>query len=199
MIAYLGAFTSVFRGQLSSDWVQQCMTRHIPNAGSFSLQTILGNPVLIREWTLAGLPSDSFSVENAIITQKARRWPLFIDPQGQANKWIRNMEKKREIKILKFSDGNYLKILENCIRVGYPVLMENVYEELDPAIEPLLQKQIFKKGNSWNIRLGDTTIEYSKDFKFYMTTKLRNPHYLPEVSTKVTLLNFMITYEGLSD
>lgn len=109
------------------------------------------------------------------------------------------MEKEREIKIMKFSDGNYLKILENCIRIGNPVLMENVYEELDPAIEPLLQKQIFKKGNSLNIRLGDTTIEYSKDFKFYMTTKLRNPHFLPEVSTKVTLLNFMITYEGLAD
>lgn len=37
------------------------------------------------------------------------------------------------------------------------------------------------------------------DFQFYITTKLRNPHYLPEVSTKVTLLNFMITYEGLTD
>jgi dynein heavy chain, axonemal len=37
------------------------------------------------------------------------------------------------------------------------------------------------------------------DFRFYITTKLRNPHYLPEVSTKVTLLNFMITFEGLSD
>jgi dynein heavy chain len=109
------------------------------------------------------------------------------------------MEKEREIKIMKFTDGNYLKILENCIRVGYPVLIENVNEEMDPAIEPLLQKQIFKKGSSLNIRLGDTTIEYSKDFKFYMTTKLRNPHYLPEVSTKVTLLNFMITYEGLAD
>jgi len=32
-----------------------------------------------------------------------------------------------------------------------------------------------------------------------MSTKLRNPHYLPEVSTKVTILNFMITYEGLCD
>ena len=32
-----------------------------------------------------------------------------------------------------------------------------------------------------------------------MTTKLRNPHYLPEVSVKVTLLNFMITPEGLED
>jgi dynein heavy chain len=70
---------------------------------------------------------------------------------------------------------------------------------LDPAIEPLLQKQIVKKGNNLTLKIGDTIIEYNKNFKFYMTTKLRNPHYLPEVSTKVTLLNFMITYEGLTD
>lgn len=36
-------------------------------------------------------------------------------------------------------------------------------------------------------------------FRFYMTTKLRNPHYLPEVVVKVTLLNFMITPIGLED
>jgi dynein heavy chain len=109
------------------------------------------------------------------------------------------MEKGRKIKILKFSNPNYLRDLENAIPFGTPILMENVGEEMDPAIEPVLQKQIFKKGSSWNIRLGDNTIEYNRDFKFYMTTKLRNPHYLPEVSTKVTLINFMITYEGLSD
>lgn len=77
--------------------------------------------------------------------------------------------------------------------------MENVYEELDPAIEPLLQKQIVVKGGSMTLKLGDAIIEYAKEFKFYLTTKLRNPHYLPEVSTKVTLINFMITFEGLSD
>jgi dynein heavy chain len=49
------------------------------------------------------------------------------------------------------------------------------------------------------IRLGDNIIEYSQDFRFYITTKLRNPHYLPELSTKVSLLNFMITPEGLED
>lgn len=49
------------------------------------------------------------------------------------------------------------------------------------------------------LKMGDAVIDYDKAFKFYMTTKLRNPHYLPEVSTKVTLINFMITYEGLSD
>lgn len=39
----------------------------------------------------------------------------------------------------------------------------------------------------------------SDNFRFYITTKLRNPHYLPEISVKVTLLNFMITPEGLQD
>lgn len=49
------------------------------------------------------------------------------------------------------------------------------------------------------IRLGDSIIEYSSDFKFFITTKLRNPHYMPELATKVLLLNFMITPEGLED
>ena len=47
--------------------------------------------------------------------------------------------------------------------------------------------------------MGEKVLEYSPDFNFYLTTKLRNPHYLPEICTKVTLLNFMITNEGLND
>ena len=79
------------------------------------------------------------------------------------------------------------------------MLLENVGEELDPILEPLLLKQTFKQGGTLCIRLGDSTIEFSKDFRFYMTTKLPNPHYMPETSVKVTLLNFMITTEGLQD
>lgn len=109
------------------------------------------------------------------------------------------MGKEEKIKVLKFTEKSYLKVLESCIRMGTPCLIENVGEELDPAIEPLLQKQLVKRGNSYSIKIGDGIIEYAINFKFYLTTKLRNPHYLPEVSTKVTLINFMITYEGLSD
>jgi dynein heavy chain len=77
--------------------------------------------------------------------------------------------------------------------------MENVGEELDPALEPLLLKQTFKQSGVIMIQLGDSAVEYSDSFRFYMTTKLRNPHYLPEVAVKVVVLNFMITPEGLSD
>jgi dynein heavy chain len=199
MIAYLGAFNSVFRDELADEWVRQSEEKKVPNSGKFSLSEVLGDPVVIRNWTIQGLPADQFSIENAIITEKTRRWPLYIDPEGQANKWIRNMGKEHSIKVLKFSDGKYLKFLEASIQMGHPVLIENVGEDLDPAIEPLLQKSIVKKGNSMTLKLGDSVIEYNKNFKFYLTTKLRNPHYLPEVSTKVTLINFMITYEGLTD
>ena len=80
MISYLGAFTSVYRSNLAEQWVDFCQNKEIPNSGQFSLERVLGNPVIIRNWSLAGLPNDAFSVENAIINQKTRRWPLFIDP-----------------------------------------------------------------------------------------------------------------------
>ena len=75
--------------------------------------------------------------------------------------------------------------VEMLFQFGQPCLIENVGEELDPALEPVLLKQTFKQGNVNYLRLGDHTVEYSRDFKLYITTRLRNPHYLPEVSVKV--------------
>lgn len=54
-------------------------------------------------------------------------------------------------------------------------------ETLDPALEPILLKQTFVLGGRTLIRLGDSDIDYDKNFRFYMTTKMANPHYLPEV------------------
>lgn len=72
------------------------------------------------------------------------------------------------------------------------MLIENVGAELDAALEPLLLRQTFKQSGSICIRLGDNVIEYSDKFKLYITTKLRNPHYSPEISAKVNtqVLNF---------
>ena len=143
--------------------------------------------------------SSSKGIDYFFLCSNAHRWPLMIDPQGQANKWIKNMEKAKNLHVIKLTDSDFVRTLENCIQFGTPVLLENIGEELDPILEPLLLKQTFKQGGSVCIKLGDSTIEYSKDFRFYITTKLRNPHYLPETAVKVTLLNFMITMEGLED
>ncbi|KAM3608317.1 uncharacterized protein V6R79_023014 [Siganus canaliculatus] len=199
IVAYLGAFTSSYRQDQIEEWMNLCKSREIPCSPNVSLMNSLGDPVKIRAWTIAGLPSDSFSTDNGIIISNARRWPLMIDPQGQANKWVKNMEKASSLHVIKLSDADFVRSLENCIQFGTPVLLENVGEELDPILEPLLLKQTFKQGGAMCIRLGDSTIEYAPDFRFYITTKLRNPHYLPETSVKVTLLNFMITPTGIQD
>ncbi|KAM6178382.1 dynein axonemal heavy chain 7 [Rhynchocyon petersi] len=199
VVAYLGAFTSSYRQNQMKEWINLCKKADIPCSDDYSLMGTLGEAVTIRTWNIAGLPSDSFSIDNGIIIMNARRWPLMIDPQGQANKWVKNMEKTNSLQVIKLNDADYVRTLENCIQFGTPVLLENIGEELDPILEPLLLKQTFKQGGSTCIRLGDSIIEYAPDFRFYITTKLRNPHYLPETSVKVTLLNFMITPEGMQD
>ncbi|XP_062872057.1 dynein axonemal heavy chain 12 [Trichomycterus rosablanca] len=199
VIAYLGAFTAGFRQDCTKEWTKLCKSRKIPSSVDFSLSKTLGDPIKIRAWNISGLPTDSFSIDNGVIVSNSRRWPLMIDPQGQANKWVKNSEKENKLNVIKLTDTDYMRTLENCIQFGTPVLLENVGEELDPSIEPLLLKQIFKQGGMDCIRLGESVIEYSSDFRFYITTKLRNPHYLPELATKVSLLNFMITPEGLED
>lgn len=49
------------------------------------------------------------------------------------------------------------------------------------------------------MKFGDRMLDYHDNFRFYLTTKLSNPHYPPEVCVKVTLINFMVTPDGLED
>uniref|UniRef100_A0A8C4WR96 Dynein, axonemal, heavy chain 12 n=1 Tax=Eptatretus burgeri TaxID=7764 RepID=A0A8C4WR96_EPTBU len=199
VIAYLGAFTAAFRQECVHSWTKLCKEKKISCSNEFSLSKTLGEPIKIREWNIAGLPTDNFSIDNGVIVHNSRRWPLMIDPEGQANKWVKNAERDNKLTVIKLSDGDYMRSLENCVQFGTPLLLENLGQELDPSLEPLLLKQTFKQGGVECIRLGENVVEYSRDFRFYITTKLRNPHYMPELATKVSLLNFMITPEGLED
>lgn len=94
-------------------------------------------------WNSCGLPRDRVSTENAILVTQAGRWPLMIDPQEQANRWIRQMETSKNLKIVKLTDSNFIRVLEMAIRIGTPVLLEEVGETLDPMLGPILLKQTF--------------------------------------------------------
>ena len=89
-----------------------------------------------------------------------------IDPQGQANKWVKNMEKQNNMNIIRLAQNDYPRILENAIQFGQPILLENIGQELDAMLEPVLLKLIFKQGGAWCIKLGDSVIEYNSDFRY---------------------------------
>jgi dynein heavy chain len=68
---------------------------------------------------------------------------------------------------------------------------------LDATLDPLLSRQIKKKGNSYILELGGDPIDYDPKFKLYLMTKLFNPHYRPEVAAQCTIINFIVTESGL--
>lgn len=188
-IAYLGAFTSAYRNSLVMEWRRRLTEATIPHTENSNIRTVLGDPVQIRAWNLAGLPTDAQSVEAGIIMSKARRWPLMIDPQGQAAKFIKRLGLQKfadtGLDVVKLSDKNFLQSFENAVRFGKWVLLEDIGETLDPALEPLLLQQIVNVKGVPHIKLGDSTLPYNDQFHLYITTKLPNPHYAPELQVKV--------------
>jgi len=201
MLSYAGPFTAAFRADFEKSWVEEMTSYGITANPDCGMRSVLGEPVKIQQWVVCALPNDALSIENGIIIDRSRRWPLMIDPQRQANKYIKNMGKDTEtgIDVCKLSEKNFLRTLELGIQFGKWILLENIGLTLDPALEPVLLQQKIKDGSGFIIKLGDKSINYSDTFKFFMTTTLPNPHYSPETSVKVTLLNFAITPTGLED
>ena len=81
-------------------------------------------------------------------------------------------------------------------RYGKPFLFENLDEELDPMVDPVLEKKIVLVNGQKMITLGDNQLEWNDSFMLYMTTKLSNPKYTPEVMGKASIVNCVITLEG---
>ena len=163
------------------------------------MESCLGEPIVVKKWVMNGLPSDAFSRENGMIIKETSRWPLLIDPQSQANKWIKNHEADNKLVVSKQTDHDFVRNLENAVQFGFSFLIENASEEMDSILDPLLSKQFFKNQGVVSIKIGENILEFAKTFRLFITSKMRNPNYTPEISTKVTLVNFMITKEGLED
>lgn len=79
-----------------------------------------------------------------------------------------------------------MRTIENAIQFGSPILLENVPESLDPVLEPVLLKQVVTVGGISSIRMGDNNVEYDPNFRLYISTKMTNPHYPPELCVKVS-------------
>nr|XP_034195945.1 dynein heavy chain 1, axonemal-like [Osmia lignaria] len=196
-IAYLTPFTDKYRDSLLTSW--QKLLEGVPHTPGSDPVSTLGDQVEIRRWQIEGLPRDMLSVENAVLAMHSNRWPLFIDPQAQANKWIRSMYKESGISVAKMSDKDILRVLETCVRFGRVCLIENVGIELEAGLDPILLRSLFEHGGQWCVKIGETIVPYSPDFRLFLTTRLSNPHYTPDVSVKILLVNFALTTTGLED
>ncbi|XXQ31198.1 Dynein heavy chain, cytoplasmic [Plasmodiophora brassicae] len=197
-VSYIGAFDQDFRLSLwRGRWLPDLVEKGIPLTPDITPFAVLTNEATIAAWKNEGLPADTISLENGAIITQCQRWPLLIDPQLQGVKWIRGREK--DLKVVSLTGPKWLNIVSNAVQNGYTVLIENLSEEIDGLLDPIISRSFFKRGRSLFIRLGGEEVSYDENFQLYLQTKLSNPHYKPEVAAQCTLINFIVTEGGLEE
>ena len=201
-ISYLGCFTKPYRVDLmDKKWLPYLKKtdKTIPMSLGFigaNVLSLLVDDAIIAGWNNEGLPSDAMSIENASILTNSIKWPVMIDPQLQGIKWIKN-KYGQKLTVIRLGQKGYLDIVEECVTSGGYLLIENMPEEIDAVLDPLLGRQLIKKGTA--IKLGEKEVEYHPDFQLYLHSKMANPHYKPELQAQTTLINFTVTKTGLED
>merc|ERR1719409_1163451 len=202
-VTYCGPFNSEFREKLNYDmFLKETHSRGVPASDKVDLVSFLVDQGTVGEWNLEGLPSDDLSIQNGIMVTRSSRFPLMVDPQGQANRWIKSREAERIEKspkntVTTLAAKNLKDQLEFTMGEGLCLLIENVENEVDPLLDPVLEKAIIKKGKNLYINVSDQNMDYSPKFCLYMTSRLPNPHFSPELSAKCTVIDFTVTLKGL--
>jgi dynein heavy chain len=165
----------------------------------FSFSAFMGNPIIVRKWHAMGLPSGNTSVENALLCLEGKTWPLIIDPQSQALDWITNMDKEHKLAVSSFNQPDFIRTLESSIHFGTPLVLENMEQDIDPIIDPVLLHEEYRLEGRLTIKIRDKFIPYNENFKLYMLTKHANPYLSQELATKVNVINFSITPTALQE
>lgn len=208
-VSYIGAFDAPLRDSLwRQSWLEDLVSREIPITEGIDPLSVLANDAEVATWSNQGLPADRISRENAAIVTNCMRWPLMIDPQLQGIKWVNAMEGAccgdfeetgKKMLTVQLTHKNWLRDLKQAIQNGWVLIVENLGEEVDSVLEPVLMRQVVRRGHNEFVRLAGEDISYDKGFRLYLQTKLSNPHYRPEIAAQCTILNFLVTETGLED
>ncbi|XP_045541937.1 dynein axonemal heavy chain 5 [Papilio machaon] len=198
-LSYCGPYNQEFRNSLFHTWMGILQSKHIPVTDNLNITNMLVESATISEWTLQGLPNDELSVQNALIVTKSSSYPLLVDPQSQGKNWIKNKESTNELQITSLNHKYFRTHLEDSLSLGRPLLIEDVGVELDPVIDNVLEKNFIKSGSIEKVIVGDKECDVMPGFMLYITTKLPNPAYSPEISAKTSIIDFTVTMQGLED
>ncbi len=197
-LAYIGFYDAFYRKALKESAKQILNSNDILFDNNIDEVDWLTKPNDKIIWQKHNLPVDNICLENAAILQRFNRYPLIIDPSGQATDFIRSFYSSKKLNSTSFNDQNFLKTLESGLRFGYPVLVQDV-EKIDPIMNSLLNKEIHKTGGRNLIRIGDQEIDFSPTFNMFMITRDPSCQFTPDLCSRVTFLNFTITPSSLQN
>lgn len=204
-VSYCGPFNQQFRRILiKGKFRQDCEDRGVPVTSTLDDETIihfLADVGTLGDWSQEGLPQDTLSIQNGILVTRCSRYPLLVDPQAQALGWIRNREQSNlpSWQYTSLNDPRLRDKLEYCLGEGKTMIIAQVAEEIDPILDPVLERQVVVKGKKQYIVVADKMMDFNPRFCLYFITRLANPNFAPELQAKTTVVDFTVTQYGLEE
>jgi len=195
-LAYGGFFDQHYREVMWQDWSNHLMEANVKFKTELSFTEYLSTADDRLSWQSKSLPADNLTTENAIMLKRFNRYPLIIDPTGQATTFLLNEYKERKITVTSFLDEAFLKVLESALRFGNPLLIQDV-EHLDPILNAVLNKEIRRTGGRVLIRIGNQDIDFSPAFTMFLSTRDPSVEFSPDICSRVTFVNFTMTRSSL--
>ena len=173
-LCYSGCFDNSSRSLLLERWVCVLEDLHIhvrklpeEEGEGMDITSMLSSPVQQMNWKASGLNTDRQALENAILLERGDRYPLVIDPSGQAESFLKAQYAQKNLTVTSYHDPHFTKTLSSAIRFGNPLLVKDT-DRVDPTLYPLLNKESRSSGGRTLIRLGTDEVDVSPAFTLFL-------------------------------
>ena len=195
-LAYGGYFDQQFRQTLFHSWANHLSLSELAFREDLARTEYLSTPDERLQWQQSSLPTDDLCTENAIMLKRFNRYPLLIDPSGQATEFILKEFSQRKVTKTSFLDESFRKNLESALRFGNPILVQDA-ESYDPILNPVLNRELKKTGGRVLVTIGDQDIDLSPAFTMVLSTRDPSVQFSPDICSRVTFVNFTVTRSSL--
>jgi dynein heavy chain 1 len=209
-MAYGGYYDQQYRKTMTENWLHQLSLSGINFKTPNPVTEYLSTADERLSWQHNSLPVDDLCTENAIILKRFNRYPLIIDPSGRVTEFLEkecrdkerkknggNQKSERKLTVTSFLDNSFTQQLENSLRFGNPILIQDA-EHLDPILNNVLNKEYQKTGGRVLIQLGKSgDIDIAPSFELFLSTRDPSANFAPDICSRTTLVNFTVTQSSL--
>lgn len=196
LIAYAGYFDQAMRETLWEEWQRMLRDGGIPHRPALSVRDMLVSADTQAAWIAHGLPSDALAMDNAVIMEHCTRYPLLIDPTGDAGTYLERRFRDEKLASASCLDAGFVKVLESALRFGTPLLLTDA-EHLDPVLLPVLKQERRRTGGRVLVRVAQQDVDCAPTFRLFLTTRDANIALPPHLFCRVQMVNFTTTRKSL--
>ena len=199
-ITFLGYYNESVREKIYKEWINAINSEKFKNNKN-NIKPLINFSLKESEMLklkFDGLPTDTLSIENAIIIDNSIRTVLIIDPVSKATEWFKKTvsQKTSQFEVISLHDEKILTNIELAIRFGKTLLITDI-DKIESFLVPLIRGDKFKRGPTNVLKLGEKVIEIHDKFKLYITTRDSSLEISNNVLCSMSVVNFTVTRSGL--